>query len=92
MFFMYVLAYWVSRKLDLIAQTRKDLNDKSYFERTAPRMYIYSEKDHKVSWEFVEEHMAEGRELGFMVEGDRWIDGTYCGHLLVDPERCVTRL
>lgn len=95
MFFLYIFAYWISGKLDLIAQTRADLNDGRYFGVDAPRMYIYSEADDKVAWEYVEEHMDEARALGYVVEGDRWVDSTHCGHLLVDFERywkCVTML
>lgn len=95
MFFLYVFAYWVSGKLDLIAQTRADLNNKAYFGTEAKRMYVYSEADDKVAWEFVEQHMEEARGLGYYVEGDRWVDSTHCGHLLVDVERywrCVTGL
>ncbi|KAH7360304.1 hypothetical protein BKA65DRAFT_492810 [Rhexocercosporidium sp. MPI-PUGE-AT-0058] len=87
MFFLYIFAYWISGKLDLIARTRKDLNDKRYFDTDGPRRYIYSEKDDKVAWEYVEEHMEEARALGYVVEGDRWVDSTHCGHLLVDSER-----
>ncbi|KAH6720274.1 hypothetical protein BKA61DRAFT_594551 [Leptodontidium sp. MPI-SDFR-AT-0119] len=95
MFFLYMFAYWISGKLDLIAQTRADLNDGRYFGVDAPRMYIYSEADDKVAWEYVEEHMDEARALGYVVEGNRWVDSTHCGHLLVDFERywkCVTTL
>ncbi|KAL2074133.1 hypothetical protein VTL71DRAFT_7911 [Oculimacula yallundae] len=87
MFFLYIFAYWISRKLDLIAQTRKDLNDERYFGTDAKRMYIYSEADDKVAWEFVEEHMRDAKALGYVVDGDRWVDSTHCGHLLVDFER-----
>ncbi|PVH84793.1 hypothetical protein DL98DRAFT_512205 [Cadophora sp. DSE1049] len=87
MFFLYIFAYWVSGKLDLIAQTRADLNNKSCFATDAKRLYVYSEADDKVAWGFVEEHMEEARGLGYMVEGDRWVDSTHCGHLLVDAER-----
>lgn len=95
MFFLYVFAYWVSGKPDLIARTRADLNNKAYFAMDAKRLYVYSEADDKVAWEFVEEHIEEARGLGYTVEGDRWLDSTHCGHLLVDAERywrCVTGL
>ncbi|XMA08066.1 hypothetical protein WAI453_000857 [Rhynchosporium graminicola] len=87
MFFMYIFAYWVSRKLDMIAQVRVDLNTKMYFDTDAPRMYIYSEADDKVHWEFVEEHMRDGKALGYTVQGDRWVDTMHCGHLLADSDR-----
>ncbi|CZS90045.1 uncharacterized protein RAG0_01179 [Rhynchosporium agropyri] len=87
MFFLYIFAYWVSRKLDMIAQVRVDLNTKMYFDTDAPRMYIYSEADDKVHWEFVEEHMRDGKALGYTVQGDRWVDSMHCGHLLADSDR-----
>ncbi|KAK0101439.1 hypothetical protein ONS95_006612 [Cadophora gregata] len=87
MFFLYIFAYWISGKLDLIAQTRADLNHKAYFGTEAKRMYIYSDADDKVAWEFVEEHIEEARQKGYYAEGDRWVGSTHCGHLLVDPER-----
>ena len=95
MFFLYIFAYWVSGKPDLIARTRADLNNKAYFATDVKRLYVYSEADDKVAWEFVEEHIEEARGLGYTVQGDRWVDSTHCGHLLVDAERywrCVTSL
>lgn len=92
MYGVYIFSYWVSGKLDLISQVREDLNNKELFDAEAPRIYIYSEADVMVQWEFVEEHMEEAKSLGYTIEGDKFIESPHCGHLLVDFERYWARI
>jgi len=84
---LYRLAYLIRRKDDLVMQTRKGLNNKALFDTKTPRLYVYSDADPFVAWEFVEEHAQEAREIGYPISKERFVESGHCFHLPLDEDR-----
>ena len=89
-FWLYYFVYLLSRKLDLVAQARKDLNTKTLMDADTPRLYIYSEADDMVAWQFVEEHIEEAKNLGYRVDREKYLESSHCGHMMTDEKRYWT--
>ena len=92
-FWLYRFAYTLEAVLlrkersDLVEKGRVDLNTKSLMDVATPRLYIYSEADDMIGWQFVEEHMEEAEKLGYVVDREKFLESGHCGHLLIDPRR-----
>jgi hypothetical protein len=84
---LYRLAYLIGRNDDLIMRTRKGLNNEALFDVKTPRLYIYSDADPFVAWEFVEEHAQEAKETGYSVSKERFVESGHCFHLPLDENR-----
>jgi len=84
---LYILGYMLRRRVELVEQTRRDLNDESLFDITAPRIYIYSVADNMVAWDLVEEHAEDAKKLGYKVTLEKYLKSGHCAHLLIDSER-----
>lgn len=92
---LYMLACWIGRKDDRVAQTRKDLNDETLFDINTPRLYIYSSADPMVAWQFVEDHMEEAQNIGYPVSKEKFVESGHCMHLLQNEGRywgAITKL
>lgn len=57
----------------------RGLNNSAIFGMPVRRLYLYSESDEVVDWQFVEEHMALAKEKGFDVRGEMISGGSHCG-------------
>jgi hypothetical protein len=92
-FGLYRLAYHLKGLLvqeghmDLVERVRVDLNTKSLIDVGSPRLYIYSEADDMVHWQFVEEHIEEAEKLGCVVHKEKFLESGHCGHLTIDSKR-----
>ena len=92
-FFLFRLAYFLNGlmvqegHLDLVERVRVDLNSMNLMDVNCPRLYIYSEADDMVAWQFVEEHVQEAEKLGYAVDTEKYMDSGHCGHLTMDPKR-----
>lgn len=86
-FWIYRFGYFIQGKMDLVDQTRTDLNDKTLFDTDAPRMYIYSVADPMVAWQSVEEHGEEARSLDYNVDREKFLNSGHVTHLLDDQDR-----
>jgi hypothetical protein len=92
-FWLYGIAYTLQavllrkERLDLVERGRVDLNTKSLMDANTPRLYIYSERDDMIAWQFVEEHMEEAEKVGYVVDREKFLESVHCGHLLSDPKR-----
>jgi len=84
---LYTIGYWLLGKPDLIESSRRHLNDRSFFCLSAPRMYIYSDTDQIVAWQFVEEHAVEAESLGYKVDREKFLGSSHNAHLLMDQDR-----
>ena len=84
---LYRVAYWISRRDDLIMQMRKSLNNGRFFDLDTPRLYIYSDSDPFVAWEFVEEHAKEAKGMGYDVSKERFVESGHCFHLPFDEDK-----
>ena len=81
------LYYFVMGEFDLVERVRLDLNTKSLVDVETPRLYIYSEADDMVAWQFVEEHIEEAKKQGYVVDREKFLESSHCGHLMIDEKR-----
>jgi hypothetical protein len=92
-FGLYRLAYLLKGllvqkgELNVVEKGRIDLNSRSLMDVATPRLYIYSEADDMVEWEFVEEHIEEAEKFGYVVYREKYVESGHCGHLLIDDKR-----
>jgi hypothetical protein len=86
-YWLWMLRVVMSGKVDEVEQSRKVLNDKSFFNVNTPRTYIYGVADPMVDWRFIEEHADEAERMGYIVDREKFLDSGHCAHLLDDPDR-----
>lgn len=92
-FWLYRIAYILKallerkKRMNVVERSRMDLNTTSLMDVNTPRLYIYSEADDMVEWQFVEEHIEEAEKLGYVVDREKFLDSGHCGHLMIDPMR-----
>ena len=84
---MYWAAYLLSSQKDPVEKARADLNAKSLMDVDTPRLYVYSEADDMVAWQFVEEHIEEAKTLGYTVDREKYLESGHCGHMMSDEKR-----
>jgi hypothetical protein len=87
--------YWITARTDVLEKMREELNTPSMFRLEAPRLYIYSIKDHVVAWQEIEEHVGEAKRSGYKVDSEKFSDTGHAGHLIGNDGRywgCVRRL
>lgn len=94
-FWVMKFLYWISRRRDTLVKMREQLNTSSLLHAGAPRLYIYSQKDHIVAWQEIEEHVGDAKRSGYKVDTEKFLDTGHAGHLIGNDERywgCVKRL
>jgi hypothetical protein len=84
---LYMFAYMVLRKKNLIDALREDLNDPKIFRRKVTRLYIFSDGDEVVRKRDVVEHAVEAEGVGYRVLREEFEKGAHCALLLEDEER-----
>ena len=91
--FLHLYIYWhvisvkISGEEDFNTAIRRQLNDKTWFNQRAPRLYFYSHEDKMVFWEDVESHAKDARVKGYGVTAEEFVGSAHCAHLMKDPER-----
>lgn len=65
----------------------REMNDERAFDRSVPRIYLYSRADKMVGCEEVEEHAAIARRKGWTVTMVRFEKSAHCGHVREDEGR-----
>ena len=65
-----------------IETIRQGLNDKQ-ITRETKRVYIYSDADRMVDWQEVEDHAADARSRGFVVDLERFEGSGHAAHVRV---------
>lgn len=83
-FGVYKVHYGTFGKIDIIEQTRRDLNNEEFFGKEARRCYVYGENDQMVNWWDVEEHAGEAEMKGWRVGRVMFRRTEHCGHLIGD--------
>lgn len=72
----------VFNKKDMVSVTRDKLNTKELFGTSTPRLYLYGHKDDMVNWKDVEDHVAEAKTKGYVVEHESFEDTGHVSHLV----------
>lgn len=65
----------------------REMNDEGVFDKTVPRVYLYSQVDEMVGCEEVEEHAAIAQRKGWDVTMVRFEKSAHCGHVREDEGR-----
>ncbi|KZM18975.1 uncharacterized protein EKO05_0011303 [Ascochyta rabiei] len=65
----------------------REMNDEGIFDKSVPRLYLYSRVDQMVGCEEVEEHAAIARGKGWDVTMVRFERSAHCGHIREDEEK-----
>lgn len=65
----------------------RGLNDRSLFNNTVPRVYLYSRADQMVLFEEVEEHADIAKSKGWDVAKVQFEKSAHCGHLREDEAK-----
>lgn len=86
-FWVYIFRAVMGGKGDEVEQSRKVLNDKSFFNVNTPRMYIYGVADLMVDFHFIEEHADEAERLDYKVDREKFLESGHCAHLLDNQDR-----
>ncbi|KAF2816086.1 DUF829-domain-containing protein [Mytilinidion resinicola] len=77
-----VVAQTLTWQEQIVTGLRKNLLDKSLFNPSASRCYIYSKADEMVWWKDVQEHASEARATGWHnVEEVVFESSAHCGHM-----------
>lgn len=84
---LFRLRYLLTGRVDVVEEVRLAINDKSLFERDAPRVYIYSMADDMVESRDVEEHADAAEKLGCTVSREKFLTSGHAAHMIQDPER-----
>ncbi|KAF2792365.1 hypothetical protein K505DRAFT_418496 [Melanomma pulvis-pyrius CBS 109.77] len=65
----------------------RQLNDPEIFDRSVPRVYLYSKADAMVDWKEVEVHADEAAAKGWNVQKIKFEKSPHVGHIMEDPEK-----
>ncbi|KAF2126078.1 hypothetical protein P153DRAFT_298727 [Dothidotthia symphoricarpi CBS 119687] len=79
--FVTNVVMWKENKMVVLC---REINDEQVFDRSVPRVYLYSRTDQMVGWEEVEEHAAIAKRKGFDVTMVRFEKSAHCGHVRED--------
>ncbi|KAH6706271.1 hypothetical protein BKA61DRAFT_697900 [Leptodontidium sp. MPI-SDFR-AT-0119] len=60
---------------------RKRLEDEKFWERNAPRCYLYSESDAMIGWRDVHDHAQAARRTGTPVREEIFKGSAHCAHI-----------
>lgn len=77
----------VGRREPIMHILRRQLNDRSLFEKRAPRVYLYSKADEMVGHDEVEEHADQAEAQGWEVKRVRFERSPHAGHIREDEGR-----
>jgi len=72
---------------NLVELLRQGLNDTTFFDRTVPRVYLYSTVDRMVPSEAVREHCASAHNAGYNASLVRFRDSPHVAHINEDKEK-----
>ncbi|KAF2242428.1 hypothetical protein BU26DRAFT_402816, partial [Trematosphaeria pertusa] len=72
---------------NLIARTRRRVNDATSWDQRAPRCYLYSRADDLIAWQDVQEHMLAAAQSGVPVMDVCFEKSAHCKHAAEDPAR-----
>jgi hypothetical protein len=72
---------------NVITKTRRRLLDPTHFDLSAPRCYLYSEKDALIAWQDVHEHASESVLRGIPVQEVLFEESGHVGHAKMEPGR-----
>lgn len=78
--FWFGLTYCAWRGIeDVLTRLRRRLNTTSFFDPSAPRLYLYSRADELVPWRHVVEHAEDARDKGYkIVEEEVFEEAAHC--------------
>ncbi|KAF7561614.1 hypothetical protein G7046_g2532 [Stylonectria norvegica] len=62
------------------------INDEQFEMKTARKLYIYSKEDDIISWEDIEEHVAQARTRGYAADSLAMSGSGHVGHMRMFPE------
>jgi hypothetical protein len=82
-----VVAKTVFGQKPIVEKTREWLNDRTIVNRTAKRLYVYSEADALVAWQDVESHADEAEKDGVEVSSLKFVDTPHVQHAFLESER-----
>ncbi|KAH6681671.1 hypothetical protein B0J14DRAFT_220428 [Halenospora varia] len=86
--FLYFGGYMVMGIENAVERARREANDKTLLDIDAPRIYVYSVADKFVTWQDVEKHAKEAKEIGYTVEAmEKYEDTPHAGHMISDEKR-----
>ncbi|RFU25867.1 hypothetical protein B7463_g10471, partial [Scytalidium lignicola] len=88
-FGFYVFYFWVFGKGTPVDLIRAMLNKTELFDTKTPRLYVYGWKDVMVQWKDVEEHVADARSKGYVVDSERFEDTGHVSHLVAHEEEYI---
>jgi hypothetical protein len=78
------LANVVRRKENKMVVLCREMNDETIFDKSVPRVYLYSRVDKMVGCEEVEEHAAIAKRKGWDVTMVKFETSAHCGHVRED--------
>lgn len=81
------LANVARRKENKMVVLCREMNDDNVFDKSAPRVYIFSRIDQMVGCEEVEEHAAIAKRKGWDVTMVRYETSAHCGHVREDGQK-----
>ncbi|KAH6975620.1 hypothetical protein EDB80DRAFT_740912 [Ilyonectria destructans] len=61
--------------------------DEGWESNQSLRLFLYGKEDIIIPWEHIEQHIADGRESGYPVDGQLFDDSGHVGHMRKHPER-----
>lgn len=85
---VYVFIFFVTDSKDVVARSKRKLNDPTFISSKTARLYIFSSQDQLVLEKDVRSHAADARSKGFVeVLELPFPDSGHCAHALVHKER-----
>jgi hypothetical protein len=81
------VAWTVLRKENKMVILCRQLNDRSVFDNTVPRVYLYSRADIMVGFEEADEHADIAESKGWDVTRVHFENSAHCGHLREDEAK-----
>ncbi|KAF2995994.1 hypothetical protein E8E13_000558 [Curvularia kusanoi] len=74
----------ITRKENKMVVLCREMNNEAIFDKTIPRVYLYSKVDEMVGREEVEDHAAIAKRKGWYVTMVRFEKSAHCGHVRED--------
>ncbi|KAH6611704.1 hypothetical protein B0J18DRAFT_442034 [Chaetomium sp. MPI-SDFR-AT-0129] len=78
---------WVLGTTSAAGFSTRAVNDPALSDRTAKRLYLYSQADDIIGWEDIEEHAADARQKGWDVTTEMFEGTPHVGHMRAHPEQ-----
>jgi hypothetical protein len=84
---LFIIHAFTEPSSNIIAKTRRALDDQLLWNPTVPRCYIYSKASPLIYWKDIEEHGRMAETKGTPVKMVRFEDSTHCCRARKDSER-----